>query len=73
LQAKRLGERVFSKFGGQPKRVVAIGDRISQDIIPPKRIGLETVWIPGPYYPGSRESGKPDYEIANLPELLKIL
>jgi len=73
LRAKRLGERVFSKFEDQPRRIVVIGDRISQEIIPSKRIGLETVWIPGPYYPGSREEGSPDHEIANLPELLRIL
>jgi len=74
LEAKRLGEKAFSeKFEGQPRRIVAIGDRISQDIIPAKKIGLETVWIPGPYYPGSREEGRPDHEISSLLELLKIL
>jgi len=74
LKAKKLGENVFSeKFEAWPKRIVAIGDRISQDIIPAKRIGLETVWIPGPYYPGRREQGRPEHEVSSLSELLKIL
>jgi putative hydrolase of the HAD superfamily len=75
MKAKRLGEMVFAKFNGPPKRIVSIGDRISQDIIPAKKIGLETIWIPGPYDPGKREEAKanPDYEVSSIIDLLKIL
>ncbi len=73
MQAKRLGEKVFSKFEAQHKRIVVIGDRISQDIIPAKKVGLETIWIPGPYYPGIYSMGKPDYQVKKISELREIL
>jgi len=73
LKAKRRGEEVLRKIGGVPKRMVMVGDRMSQDIIPAKSIGLETIWIPGPYYPGKREECPPDHEISNLRELFNIL
>jgi len=73
LEAKRIGEDVLRKISGKPKRMVMVGDRMSQDIIPAMKIGLETIWIPGPYYPGKREEGPPDHEISDLRELLNIL
>jgi len=73
LKAKRRGEEVLSKAAGKSKRIVMIGDRISQDIIPAKEVGLETIWIPGPYFPGNRQEGMPDHEISSLCELLKLL
>jgi FMN phosphatase YigB (HAD superfamily) len=72
-EAKRKGEEVLRMIGGKPKRMVMVGDRMSQDIIPAKMIGLETIWIPGPYYPGKREEGPPDHEISDLRDLLNIL
>jgi FMN phosphatase YigB (HAD superfamily) len=73
LAVKRRGEELLQKVGGKSERMVMVGDRMSQDIIPAKAVGLETIWIPGPYYPGKREECPPDHEVSKLSEVLKIL
>lgn len=74
LKVKRLGEiTFFKKYGIHPTRIIAVGDRISQDIFPAKEVGLQTIWIPGPYYPGTHEIGKPDYKLEKISELVMIL
>jgi len=73
-KARKIGLKILSeKYNGSLERIVVIGDRISQDIAPGKKIGAETVWIPGPYYPGTPEEAKPNHVISSLSELLDIL
>jgi len=73
-RAKELGLRIFRKaYKSQPRRIVVVGDRISTDILPGKKIGAETIWIPGPYYPGTASKGVPDHMIRRLGELPSIL
>jgi FMN phosphatase YigB (HAD superfamily) len=61
------------KLGRRPRQFVMVGDRISQDIAPARKAGFETIWIPGPYFPGNGNDGKPAYQIKKLHELSGIL
>ena len=53
-----------------------VGDRLDNDIIPAKAIGMKTVWLKsGLAKYQSAEFGKDiaDYQISSLSELLRIL
>ena len=53
-----------------------IGDRIDNDIIPAKRMGMNTIWIKqgfGQYWNIKEEIEKPDFVINNLTELCNLL
>jgi len=74
LRAKRKGERVlFGQRHVKRYRLVVVGDRISQDIIPGQKIGAETIWIKGPYFPGTTREARPNHSLADLTQLLRIL
>lgn len=74
LRAERKGERVL--FGHQhvkKYRLVVVGNRFSRDIIPGQKIGAETIWIKGPYFPGTTGEARPNHSLADLAQLLRIL
>lgn len=53
-----------------------IGDRIDNDIIPAKALGMKTIWIKqgfGKYWNKSTEREHADYEVHNLSEILAIV
>lgn len=55
---------------------VMVGDRLDNDIIPAKAIGMKTVWVKNglAQYQGSElGEGVADYQIGSLSELLRIL
>lgn len=58
-----------------PEQTVMIGDRIDNDIIPAKQMGMKTVWIKqgvGQYWNTQGDSETPDYEVNSLSEILSI-
>ena len=53
-----------------------VGDRIDNDIIPAKLLGMHTIWIKqgfGQYYNITQEFEKPDYIAHNLMDILCVL
>ena len=53
-----------------------IGDRLDNDIIPAKSIGMKTVWIKqgfGGMQIVTEDRFEPDAQVSNLTELLNIL
>jgi len=73
-ELKRLAIKLFEReLCRTPQRLVMVGDRISQDITPASDAGFETVWIPGPYFPGNSLNGRPTHTIRKLRDLLRIL
>jgi len=73
-EVKRLVVRAFvRKLNCKPLQFFMVGDRISQDIAPARKAGFETIWIPGPYFPGTTSAGKPKHKIKDLAELPEIL
>ena len=58
-----------------PEQAVMIGDRIDNDIVPAKQMGMKTVWIRqgvGRYWNIQGDCETPGYEVNNLSELLSI-
>jgi 8-oxo-dGTP diphosphatase len=73
---RRIFEIALNRANCIPEQSVMIGDRIDNDIIPAKAIGMKTIWIKqgfGKYWNISNENEKADYEVDSLEEILTAL
>jgi 8-oxo-dGTP diphosphatase/putative hydrolase of the HAD superfamily len=73
---KRIFEIALSRAECNAENAVMIGDRIDNDIVPAKQIGMKTIWIKqgfGKYWNVAREEEKADYEVDNLISILSLL
>ena len=71
----RIFNIALTRAGCAPEQAVMIGDRIDNDIVPAKQIGMKTVWIKqgvGRYWNIQGDSETPEYEVNSLSELLSI-
>ena len=71
----RIFEYALGKANCIPQDACMIGDRLDNDILPAKSLGMKTVWIKqgfGALQKPLSKSEEPDYTINNLTELLKI-
>lgn len=71
---KRIFEIALGRSGCRPEQAVMVGDRIDNDIVPAKQMGMKTVWLKqgfGSLWKITDESEKADLEINHLSELLK--
>ena len=71
----RIFNIALTRAGCTPEQAVMIGDRIDNDIVPAKQIGMKTVWIKqgvGRYWNIQGDCEIPGYEVNNLSELLSI-
>ena len=71
--------RIFSialtRAACTPDQAVMIGDRIDNDIVPAKQMGMKTGWIKqgfGKYWSIQGDCETPDYEVNDLSELLYL-
>lgn len=72
----RIFETALQKVGCAPQEAVMIGDRLDNDIIPAKTIGMKTVWIKQGFGGMQRvtdEQSAPDKQVSSLTGLLDIL
>lgn len=72
---RRIFEIAVDLADSIPQECVMIGDRLDNDIIPAKSIGMTTVWIKNglaQYQSAALGDGIADYQIASLTELLHI-
>lgn len=73
---KRIFEIALERSGCNPENAVMVGDRIDNDIVPAKQIGMKTIWVKqgfGRFWKVTSESEKADYEVDNLSDLLRCL
>lgn len=59
-----------------PNEAVMIGDRLDNDVLPAKAVGMRTVWVPqGPavWHSARRAAECPDKRVTSLVELLEVL
>ena len=71
----RIFNIALTRAGCTPEQAVMIGDRIDNDIVPAKQMGMKTVWIRqgvGRYWNIQGDSETPGYEVNSLSELLSI-
>ncbi len=72
----RIFERALARAGCPPQSAVMIGDRLDNDIVPAKRLGMKTVWVRqgfGGMAPPRSEEETPDCTVRDLRELCAIL
>ena len=65
----------LNRAGCAPDEAVMIGDRIDNDIIPAKQMGMKTVWIRqgvGKYWNIHGACETPEFEVNSLSELTRI-
>lgn len=73
---KRIFELALNKSGCKASDSVMIGDRIDNDIVPAKALGMRTIWVRqgfGQYWSIKGENEKADFTVDSLSELCKIL
>ncbi len=71
----RIFEYALDEANCKPQEACMIGDRLDNDILPAKSLGMKSVWIKqgfGALQKPLSKSEEPDYTINNLTELLKI-
>ncbi len=71
----RIFEFALDKANCTPQEACMIGDRLDNDILPAKSLGMKTVWMKqgfGALQKPLSKSEEPDYTINNLTELVKI-
>lgn len=72
---KRIFEIALDRANCKPENVVMIGDRVDNDIVPAKKMGMKTIWIKqgfGKYWQICGEYEQADYVVADLNELVDI-
>ncbi|MEG0309214.1 MAG: HAD family hydrolase [Clostridium sp.] len=72
----KLFEIAVKKSGYNASEIVMVGDRLDNDILPAKQIGMRTIWIKQGF--GGMQNPKsdeyiPDIEISQLNDLLEVL
>ena len=73
---KEIFEKAFELAGCCAEESVMVGDRLDNDIVPAKALGMKTVWIKNglaQYQDTSLGEGFADYQVNKLSELLCIL
>ncbi len=68
----RIFTMALDKAGCEPSEAVMVGDRLDNDIIPAKKLGMKTVWVRQGYaiYQSiDDESKRPDYIVDSINEL----
>lgn len=73
---KKIFEIALQRSNCKPENAVMIGDRIDNDIIPAKLLGMHTIWIKqgfGQYWNITQEMEKADYVVHSLMEICNIL
>lgn len=73
---KRIFELALNRSNCKPGDAVMIGDRIDNDIVPAKRMGMHTIWIQqgyGQYWDITDEVEKADCTVHSLMEICNVL
>ena len=73
---REIFEIALNRAGCRSEQSVMIGDRIDNDIVPAKKLGMKTIWVKqgfGKYWNITCEEEKADYEVANLTALCDII
>ena len=73
---KEIFEKAFELAGCTAEESVMVGDRLDNDIIPAKAIGMKTVWVKNglaQYQDAELGEGVADYQIGSLSELFHVL
>ena len=73
---KEIFEKAFELANCTAAESIMVGDRLDNDIIPAKAIGMKTIWVKNglaQYQGAELGEGVADYQIGSLSDLLRIL
>jgi len=73
---RKIFDIALARANCEAENAVMIGDRIDNDIVPAKRLGMKTIWIKqgfGKYWQIGSQEEQADYEVNNLIDLLELL
>ncbi|MDO4944024.1 MAG: HAD family hydrolase [Ruminococcus sp.] len=73
---KRIFEIALKRADCRPEQAIMIGDRIDNDIVPAKRLGMKTIWVKqgfNRYWNITSEEEKADYTVNDLMEICGIV
>lgn len=73
---KKIFEIALERANCKPDNAIMIGDRIDNDIIPAKLLGMHTIWIKqgfGQYFNITEDVEKADYVVHSLMDICNIL
>ena len=71
----KIFSMALDKAGCRPEDAIMIGDRLDNDIIPAKKMGMKTVWVRqgyAVYQCIDDESKRPDYIVDSIEELREL-
>ena len=66
----------LEQAGCKPNEAVMIGDRLDNDVVPAKQLGMKTVWVRqgfAKYQNVNSENEQPDYTIEGINDILDVL
>ncbi|MFQ9985034.1 MAG: HAD family hydrolase [Lachnospiraceae bacterium] len=72
----KIFEIALQRAKCEANKAIMIGDRIDNDIMPAKKMGMRTIWIKqgfGGYWQITGDDEKPDYIVENMIELCSCL
>lgn len=72
---KRIFEIALEQAGCKPENAIMIGDRLDNDIIPAKKLGIKTVWVRqgfAKYQSVNNNYENPDYTVESIGEIVNI-
>lgn len=73
---KKIFQIALQRAGCSANRAVMVGDRVDNDILPAKSIGMHTIWIKqgfGKFWQIIDDNEKADIVVENIADLLNIL
>lgn len=72
----RIFQIALERSGCEPQKAIMIGDRIDNDIVPAKLLGMRTIWVKqgfGQYWNISSQEEKADCVVYNIKEICDYL
>ena len=69
----KIFEIALNQAGCRPDNAVMIGDRLDNDIIPAKKLGMKTIWVKQGFTSYQSDSDIPDYTINSIDDIRSIL
>lgn len=66
----------MNKQNARQNETIMIGDRLDNDIVPAKQLGMKTIWVRqgfAKFQSVKNENEKPNYVIENIGEIINIL
>ena len=69
----KIYQIALDRAGCEPCNAVMVGDRLDNDIIPAKKIGMKTIWVKQNFATYQLDSDIPDYTVQTLKDIIAVL